>query len=168
MNAQDLLSSLILTAHAHDAYAITKKKSVRKADGKTPYSIHPIWCAMTIGHEQALTEEFREWGMQVLFFHDMLEDSRLPLPPTVSAEVRCGIIEMTFENFSREREHIWESSPAIRLLKLYDKVSNLMDGTWMSEEKRREYAEYTKELANDVEQNFFDLNIVRIARAIAN
>ena len=39
--------------------------------------------------------------------------------------------EMTFESFQEEVEHLWSRSAEARLLKLYDKVSNLLDGSWM-------------------------------------
>ena len=61
---------------------------------------------------------------------------------------------------------VLNKSPEIRLLKLYDKTSNLMDGIWMDEEKRERYVEYTSRLCQDVEQNYGELNITRIARAI--
>ena len=63
-------------------------------------------------------------------------------------------------------KEVLNKSPEIRLLKLYDKTSNLMDGIWMDEEKRERYVEYTSRLCQDVEQNYGELNITRIARAI--
>lgn len=67
-----------------------------------------------------------------------------------------------------EIREIWDRPKIVRLLKLYDKVSNLLDGSWMSDEKwNNQYVPYVKRLANDVENNYGTLNIVRIARAIA-
>ena len=54
-----------------------------------------------------------------------------------------------------------------KLLKLYDKVSNLLDGNWMKTEKWNIYVEHTLRLAGDVEHVYGTLNIVKIARAIA-
>jgi hypothetical protein len=56
----------------------------------------------------------------------------------------------------------------IRALKLYDKVSNLLDGKWMKAEKWNIYVEHTLRLASEVEQLFGELNIVKIATAIAS
>lgn len=56
--------------------------------------------------------------------------------------------------------------PRIRLFKLYDKVSNLLDASWMSPELHRKYTGYTQKLLADVEKNYGHLNIVKIAHAI--
>lgn len=167
MNAQEMLAYLTLTVQAHSLYAKSAKKAMRFADSKTPYSVHPIWCAMTIACEHSLPEVLRVWGMQVLFFHDVLEDTNLALPMTIPDDVRVGIEAMTFPSYDAEREQIWERSPEIRLLKLYDKVSNLLDCGWATPERQRVYIMYAQELALDVKKNFGDLNIVRIAGAIA-
>ncbi len=63
-------------------------------------------------------------------------------------------------------ELIWAKSPEVRLLKLYDKTSNLMEGIWMNREKRERYAAYSLNLCDDVEKNYGELNITKIARAI--
>jgi len=45
---------------------------------------------------------------------------------------------MTFEGGSeQEIVEIWDKPTEIRLYKLYDKVSNLLDGAWMKDEKRK-------------------------------
>jgi hypothetical protein len=62
---------------------------------------------------------------------------------------------------------IWNRGPEIRLLKLFDKVSTLLDGKWMADAKWTTYCLFTRLLADDVESNFGSLNILRIARAIA-
>ena len=74
---------------------------------------------------------------------------------------------MTFAGgFPEEQQKIWDTTRQVRLLKLYDKVSNLMDGSWMSSEKRAEYIACTLRLAEDVERQWGVLNIVRIARTM--
>lgn len=163
MNAQEILAHLMLTVQAHSLYAKSPKKAVRFADGKTPYSVHPIWCAMTIACEHALPEPLRLWGIEVLFFHDVIEDTDFVLPTSTGSEVKDGVRAMTFESYDAECEHIWEAQPEIRLLKLYDKVSNLLDAGWMPKKKLEQYKAYTRKLAVDVKNNFGDLNIVRIA-----
>jgi len=42
-----------------------------------------------------------------------------------------------------------------------------MHSTWMAETKRRGYAEFTLPLADDIEAHFGVLNIVKLARALA-
>ena len=153
---------------AHDDYARKPKNAVRKWDGKTPYHIHPTWCFTTIQTETSLQEEFRLDGALALLYHDVLEDTNRGLPPWLSEHVVSLVQDMTFHGGSQEEmERIWEKSAEVRLLKLYDKVSNLLDGVWMSTEKRAKYEEYTLKLCVDVETNFgAELNITRIARAI--
>jgi len=90
------------------------------------------------------------------------------LPLDTPSEVEELVIEMTFENFAEEMQKVWERSETTRLLKLYDKVSNLLDGTWMSDEKWNEYVSYTLKLTEQVETissnyKYGNLNIVKIA-----
>lgn len=151
----------------HQNHARTERKATRRWDGKTPYAIHPVWCAMTLLAETSLPNELRENGAIALLFHDILEDTHADLPPGTSARVRDLVEEMTFESFTAEMELVWGRSQECLLLKLYDKVSNLLDGIWMSPEKHATYVSYTKRIASEVERTFGpNLNILRIARAI--
>ena len=165
MLTKDLQYALTFPIIHHDG-------QTRSWDEVTPYAIHPIWCAMTFLSETTLPEELRETGYQVLLWHDLLEDTELKsLPLDTPGEVKELVIEMTFENFAEEMQKVWERSETTRLLKLYDKVSNLLDGTWMSDEKWNEYVTYTLKLTNHVEtisstNKYGKLNIVKIARAI--
>lgn len=158
------LIGFVLAAHAKQP--ILPRKAARKWDGKTPYGIHPVWCAMTILHETALSEEQRYAGAEALLLHDIWEDTTAGLPRETHDEIRLLVQDMTYESTQEEMKFVWSRTPFIRLLKLYDKVSNLMDGSWMSGEQRKKYAEYTKKLADDAKENFGELNIVKIARAI--
>ncbi len=167
MKARKLARILSYALWAHDTRATEAKKRIRKFDGYTPYGAHPCWCALMILAEPALPRELREYGAEVLAFHDVLEDATSDLPERTSNEVRLGVEEMTFESFAEETILVWNRSKVTRLFKLFDKVSNLLDGTWMTPEKRAAYCAYTLLLADDVEQNHGMLNIVRIARAIA-
>jgi isocitrate lyase len=73
---------------------------------------------------------------------------------------------MTFESTPDEMTNVWTRSKESRLLKLYDKVSNIMDGNYMSAENRKKYMEYTTLLLKDVEKEFGgELNIVKIAKS---
>ncbi len=152
---------------AHQEHPKKANKAYRKWDGKTPYYTHPLWCATTILTETSLDETTRNEGAQVLLYHDLLEDTTFDLPSTLEERVRELIKEMTFAGGSvEEMQKIWERPAVIRLYKLYDKVSNLLDGSWMPEQKRQRYETYTQALCKDVERNYGTLNITKIARGI--
>jgi hypothetical protein len=81
--------------------------------------------------------------------------------------VSAWVAELTFGSFQEEMEHLWGRSEEARLLKLYDKVSNLLDGSWMSTQKWNAYVEHTLKLAGQVQTRWGGaLNIIRIAHAL--
>lgn len=148
------------------------EEQVRRWDGETPYSVHPIWCAMAILHETQLSDEIRNDGAVALAFHDVDEDTEAGIPPWIGEMPRLYVKQMTFTSkvgsTEIEKKEIWNRPPIIRLLKLYDKVSNLLDGSWMPDKKwNDQYVPYVLHLADDVQRNFGNLDIVKIARAIA-
>ena len=100
-------------------------------------------------------------------WHDVLEDTRADLPIDTGREVRQLIQDMSFENFADEKTLIWARSKEIRLLKLYDKASNLLDASHYSIDKWNNYVEFTQSLIVDVENNYGQLNIIKIAKSIA-
>lgn len=165
--ATSLFDQIYFCIRAHASQATKPSKAVRKWDGKTPYSVHPIWCAITIMTETTLPEKIRTLGAEALLLHDILEDTTAKLPDDTSAEVRTLVEGMTFESSDEEMKLIWDRSLEIKLFKLYDKVSNLLDGSWMSFERRNRYAAYLLRLCDEVESHYGKLNIIRIARAIA-
>lgn len=141
--------------------------AIRGWDGETPYSIHPLWCSMTIYTETTLPKNIRDDGATILLFHDVIEDTSFSLPEGLSNSVLKGIKDMTFmEGMRQEMVEIWSKEPRIRLYKLYDKISNLLDSLWMSPEVKEIYMNYTSKLLVDVERNYGPLNIVKIAHAI--
>ena len=150
---------------AHRDNPRKNNKAFRKWDGKTPYHIHPLWCATMLATETSLPDKIREEGVQVLLYHDVLEDTTQLLPDWLSNRVTELIEGMTFEGgSSQEMKEIWNKPPGIRLYKLYDKVSNLLDGIWMGEGKRKMYLDYTKRLGEEVELRYGVLNITKMAR----
>ncbi len=167
MNAKKLEATISYVLWAHSMQATTARKSVRKWDGKTPYGIHPIWCAMTILSETSLPEELRMCGAEALLLHDLLEDTEALLPHGTSDRVK-GLVEgMTFRSSSEEMERVWSRGSEVLLLKLYDKVSNLLDGSWMSTDKRATYRAYVERLCDEVSPVYGkELNIVKIAKAV--
>lgn len=157
--------SVAYSISAHSEHFL-KPENATRCDQITPYAIHPIWCAMTLLTETTLPGELRRVGYQVLLWHDILEDTDLPLPYSIDEEVRELVEEMTFNSFCEEKQLLWKRSKEAKLLKLYDKVSNLLDGTWMSDKNWEDYLVHTLKLSNFVSQEYGELNITRIARAI--
>lgn len=167
----EMLRYLDLAREAHDLHSRTPKDRVRRHDGETPYLVHPAWTAFTIMQEPGLSLELRWLGFRVLTLHDVKEDTTFELPDWVPVEVQEHVTLMSFESSQVEMKEVWSRSEVIRLFKLYDKVSNLMDGTWMDarpEGYRQEYERHTLRLADDVEENFGLLNICRIARVLCS
>lgn len=169
MEALELSQIIHQVLIAHAKHSKKPKNAFRKWDGRTPYGVHPIWCAMTFLQETspALSEDFRWAGAHALLLHDVLEDTEALLPDRTPSEVVELVREMTFASFEVEVRDIWSMSLQTRLLKIYDKVSNLLDGAWMQPEKRQRYIDYVLQLCNNVEPHFGPLNIIKIARAIA-
>ena len=166
--ADEINRSIQYTIQAHAHHPKQPEDAVRYWDHFTPYAVHPIWCAMTLLTETALPDDVRRTGYQALLWHDLLEDTGLPLPAETSPAVRQLVEEMTFAGFSEEKEKLWERSDLARLLKLYDKVSNLLDGSWMSGGKKwQDYVAHTLRLVDFVSARYGALNIVKIARVIA-
>ncbi len=168
IRAQEIIEGIQFSIEAHIYHPLTDKKAIRSWDKVTPYIVHPTWCAMTILCETLLPEALRWNGCQALLWHDVLEDTEMVcLPENTTPVVVDYVNEMTFRNFSEEVDAVWKKSKEIHLFKLYDKTSNLLDGSWMTAEKWQQYIQFTLKLASDVEVEYGLLNIVKIARSIA-
>ena len=163
---EKLLDLIGFVFRAHSEGATKPSKAVRKWDGRTPYATHPVWCAMTLLTETTLPESLRQRGAAALLLHDVLEDTTFGLPEGTPEDVRALVDEMTFESSDEEMKQIWSKSNEVKLLKLYDKTSNLLDGVWMSPEKRGRYMVYLLQLCESVQPIYGELNIIRIARAV--
>lgn len=156
---------LCYTAHTH--HPLKPSKAVRKWDGRTPYFVHPVWCATTILEEPNLPEPLRRRGAQALALHDVLEDTTLKLPKSIGPTVRKLVQGMTFEGGSaQEMVEVWSRPPEIRLLKLYDKTCNMLDDGFMDPAHRRKTRRYVRRLIADVEAHYPGTNIVKLARAL--
>ena len=164
--ARQMASGIEHAIRAHSDHPKQPGDAVRYHDHLTPYVVHPIWCAMTLLTEMQLSLALRVRGYQALLWHDVLEDTDLQLPEETAADVAELVDEMTYASFREERERIWEKSEEARLLKAYDKVSNLLDGGWMKNEKWNTHVEYTERLLSFVAKRYGDLNIVRIGHAV--
>lgn len=168
-----LKSAIVSCIDGHTQHS--KRGNTRTWDKQTPYAVHPLLCAMMFLQETRLSGDAKRKRPQcalALIYHDFVEDTKVALPAWLPRGVLKLIDLMTFSgevgSTEIEKQQIWNLPPIIRLLKLYDKVSNLLDGAWMPDEKWNEqYVPYVLELASDVEKNYGGLNIVKIARAIA-
>jgi hypothetical protein len=92
--------------------------------------------------------------------HNMLEDTHAELPIVTSGEVRQLIQDMSIASFAVERDLVWQKPKEVRLLKLYDKISSLLDASHYSKAKWNNYVEFTQLLIDDVEDNFGYSNII--------
>lgn len=166
--AYQILRDIEFATESHIEKPRTPNDMVRFWDKRTPYTIHPIWCAMTLLTETSLDEDIRLNGYQALLWHDVLEDTKVNVLPEGTPDVvRQYVQEMTFDSFSEEQAAIWSKDKEIRLFKLYDKTSNLLDGSWMSDTKWTRYTTFTQALCQDVESQYGTLNIVKISNAIS-
>lgn len=152
---------------AHDKQATARINRVRLWDKETPYAMHPIWCATTLLSETSLPVSIRFDGATALLYHDVLEDTTSDLKKDLSPKIIAWIEAMTFKGgFDEEVEVLFDRPKEVRLLKLYDKTSNLMDGVWMPADLREKYITLTKRLLKDVQKEYGELNITKIADSV--
>lgn len=140
-------------------HALDPMKSYRSFDGKTPIAMHSLLAASLVASEPEVPAQLRYVAQHALLWHDVLEDTSCALPAELPDEIRRLVQAMTFPGGSKEeREKIWERSPFVWWLKLYDKWANLADGLgrggWMErrgEEYTRVYLNFALELLRNVE-----------------
>ena len=135
----------------------------RKWDKSTPYWIHPLWCATMILAEPLLTEEQRHTGALALLYHDAKECGHNGIVP---ANVEDLVNDMTFEGFDDEMRTLMSRSDFCIMLKLYDKTHNLLDGHWMSKERKDEYRLHTLRLIEHVKKVYGELQICKFAEVL--
>ena len=164
--ATDMRNAINHAFAAHIENPKSPEDAIRFWDKKTPYVVHPIWCGVTLLTETQLPEDIRLPGYQALIWHDVLEDTNLPLPEGTDPEVARLVGEMTFASFKEEQELIEGKENLVKLLKLYDKTSILLDAVWMKDEKWNNLVDYTLKLRQFVLEAYGDLNIVKIAGAV--
>lgn len=176
--SEDLLCDMFFELAASHVKLASPELGFRWHDRKTPSLVHPILAAMLILHEARLPERTRAVGAYVLTFHDILEDyhigrqeffARLSGWCLCANEVERHIQAMTFASFDHQAASFdpKTAEPETTLFTLYDKTSNLMDGTWMDAKLLSQYLEFTTKLRFAVWQHFGSkLNIVAISGAI--
>ncbi|XSG73908.1 hypothetical protein ACP8Y2_17150 [Herpetosiphon llansteffanensis] len=129
--------------------------------------MHPIWCAMTILAEPLLPETTRRVGSIVLLWHDLLEDTSADLLENTPQQVRQLVQEMTFDSFDHEMRELWQRSDLTKLFKLYDKTSQFFDAVWLRDARYAQLLNHTQQLTTFVQQTYGELNIVKLAQALA-
>lgn len=164
--AGEIVRAIDYANFAHTENAKTPRDMIRFHDECTPYLVHPLWCAATLLQEAMLPLHLRQLGYLVLLWHDILEDCTVKLPHDIPPEIEQMVKQMTFASFTDEVENLWDRPIEIKLFKLYDKVSNLMDAK-LSVEKWNRYVDHTLRLSREVCLKYGKLNIVKFAEVIA-
>ncbi|MFA6304928.1 MAG: hypothetical protein WCV73_00370 [Patescibacteria group bacterium] len=153
------------------AYSAHQEHNTRKdfrQDGKVPFVVHPMWCALTLLNDQRIPFEERELGYQVLLLHDILEDTSLEIPDFVEPKVLECVKEMTHDSWEEE-QNISDKSNFIKLLVLCDKIASMYDETVRNEpQRRKEWKILTQKLLTDVEKHYGSIRLVTLAKAVLN
>ena len=126
---------------AHQNHARPQAKTLRTfpSGEQEPYFTHPLWCALMILGDTQLPNTIRHDGALALLFHDVLEDTTVPLPADLSPEVQHLVQEMTFMGgFDEEKGRVLQKPLPVQLLKLYDKVGSVYDAAL----SKRRYPEW--------------------------
>lgn len=164
--ADQLGAAIQHAIRAHTYHAKTPSNAARLWDKQTPYVIHPIWCSMTLLTETKLTAEVRYLGGIALLWHDILEDTDLSLPSGTQTLIQQLVQEMTFASLDDEFEALWTRSSLAKLLKLYDKTSQFLDGVWLTKTRRKQLVQHTCKLEMFVLAEYGELNIVKLSRVL--
>ena len=159
-----------LNKHIQNCWEIHRGQT-RKHDNATPYAVHPIWCAMSLLQEENLPLNLRQKGAIALLYHDGLEgvgNSELTKKFLKDRPDILKIVEeMTFEDIYDEDKNIWQKDDFILFLKLYDKVSNMLDGNWMEFPKDYFYEHYIETLTDALDgTSFRNTKIIEISRGL--
>lgn len=169
MDYKKFIEYIGIVARAHQEKVLPEAKAIRKhfrTGEENLYFTHSLWCAMMFLLETDLPADIRNNGALALLFHDVLEDTSEKLPKDLSEEVKYLVDEMTYEGgFDEEKNIVLEKPPIVQLLKLYDKTATLYDGA-LKMQRHKPWAEFTQKLANNVEKEYGELNIVLLAREL--
>jgi (p)ppGpp synthase/HD superfamily hydrolase len=160
-------------AHQENLGEFGKKRRKLSNGSENPYITHPLWCAMMIVLEPKLDEKTRVAGAYALLFHDVLEDTTLPLPADLPENIKLLVQKMTvpkeaqynFSGWEKEKQTILKLPVSIQLLKLYDKTATLYDEA-LKEERFPEWMDVVEKLAQNVQKEYGKLRIVSLAQAI--
>lgn len=152
----------------YSAHQVHNTRKDFRQDGKVPFIVHPIWCALTLLNDQRIPFKERELGYQALLLHDILEDTSLDIPDYIEPKVIEYVKEMTHDSWEEE-QNIENKSNFIKLLKLCDKIASMYDETvWNEPQRRKEWKALTQKLLDDVENHYGNIRLVTLAKAILN
>ncbi|HBH46154.1 MAG: hypothetical protein A2445_03630 [Candidatus Jacksonbacteria bacterium RIFOXYC2_FULL_44_29] len=153
------------------AYSAHQEHNTRndfRQNGKVPFAVHPIWCAMTLLNDQRIPFAERAIGYQALLLHDVLEDTNLGIPDYVDTQVIDLVKEMTHDSWEDEQK-IEGKSHLVKLLKLCDKIASMYDETLRDDAVyRKEWKALTEKLLHDVENHYGSIRLVTLAKAVLN
>ncbi len=135
------------------SFAFIKYGNLKRKAKDIPYVIHPIRIT-TILHAAGFNEFDHDDLMIAALFHDLLEDTETTLKEVedhFGKKVGEIVVELTKPKGTKGRkkdewlEKFVKSSKDAKIIKLADRIDNLMDmrGVW-SEEKQNSYASQAK------------------------
>lgn len=153
------------------AYIAHQEKSTRdpfRQEGKLPFVIHPVWCALTLLNDNRVPFADRQMGYQALLLHDVLEDTSAGLPDFISPEVAVLVKEMTYQTWEEEQAAVLKKSPLLKLMKLLDKTATMYDEGMKKggDKKKREWKVLTAQLVQHVEKEYGNIRAVTLAKAL--
>lgn len=165
-----MIKSKELKRYLDFAYSAYQENNITgqeyRQKGKVPYIMHPLWCASLLIADTQIPYEQRELGFKALILHDVLEDTSLKLPEWVEPEVKEIVQKLTFKSWEQAKREISKSPTFIKLLYLFDALSNMYENH-VSEPKRAEWKKLTAGILKGVEQEYGNIRIVQIGKAIA-
>ena len=152
--------------HATKISPTTGKIATMRQRGKVPFLIHPLWCALTLLHDTRVPWEDRRIGFQALLFHDVLEDTTLPLPDGLEPRAVALIGEMTCDTWEEEIA-IENKEPLFYLVKLIDKLSTTYEeGVRPDPVRRAQWLELNRQLLTRVREYYPNSRTAVMAAAI--
>ncbi len=176
MDYKILIAYINQVAEGHQEKINKFGKTIRNLPkGDNPYFIHPVWCATMMLHEPTLEDSIRVPGAIALLFHDIPEDTTLSLPTDLPEKSKVLIEAMTvakeekynYSSWEKEKLTILEKPIEVQLLKLYDKTATLCDMA-IKQERIEEWCHIVSKLAENVQKEYGNLNIVILAKAIVS
>ena len=151
----------ILVLKAAQFAALKHRDQLRKGSDQLPYVVHLISTALLIAEVGGVNDPE---VLAAALLHDTIEDTETTADDLTAAfgQKVCRLVEEVSDDKSLEKavrkrlqiEHAPELSPGAVLIKLADKISNVMDLTnsppvnW-DLEQRKEYIDWAEEVINN-------------------
>jgi hypothetical protein len=136
---------------------------VRAHDKATPFAVHPIWCAISILSAPDLNQDLRVDGFWIILNHNL--ENYTGKKPDCSQVILEKIHSLQCLSYVKEADGAitWSAPPEIRLFKLFEQVHKLYDNEHECDDIE---LDLTQDLLADVQTNYGNLKIVRIAKAL--